>query len=127
MSPPEKEPTPPEPPLREIPNSELVETSASDLWAAYDRNGVRADQNSKGKLSIVSGNVHSIDNDALGNPYVLLETGHLGKVQCVFTDPDELIHVVRGQFLKVRGTCTGKAVLNIMFVDCRSVRTRRRW
>lgn len=97
-----------------------MSVSASELASAYNANEVSADDKYKDKVLVVSGTVDSIGKDLTATAYVTLQaSGDFLGVQCMFDDQykGELAKLHKGQQVRLRGTCKGKA-LNVLLADC---------
>ncbi len=91
---------------------------AENLYALYEENEIKADENFKGKKFYVQGTVVSIANDILNNPYVTLNAGHqILSVQCSFEDKNELVNLNKGEQITIYGECKGKTI-NVLMGDC---------
>lgn len=101
---------------------ETIKISASDLLVAYDENGVKADEDYKGKLLEVTGIIRNIDKDFLDETYVTLDTGadfELISVQCYFKGDSakKLSELKKGEEVTIIGTCDG-SVVNVILEKC---------
>jgi hypothetical protein len=105
----EKEPAP----QRAQPTIEYHLT-ASELYAEYKANVLRADSRYKGKFVEVTGVIESIGKEILGRPYITLkiDDSGWGSVQCVFpkSEIDSLIQFSPGQSVKVVGKVLGETL-----------------
>lgn len=101
-------------------STEVIRTSATELFAAFDANKVAADAQYEGKILEVSGTVDSIGKDIMDSMYVALESGNpiLG-VQCFFADShqDTLSSLSKGQNVTIRGKCDG-SMGNVILRGC---------
>lgn len=93
--------------------------SATGLFKAYKANEVAADLKYKGQRISVFGTIESIGKDILDTPYVSLETGEFGSVQCMFPKSSEsvLASLSKGKQITIKGTCAGK-LMNVILRDC---------
>ncbi|MDC0719109.1 OB-fold protein [Nannocystis bainbridge] len=96
--------------------------TARELFEAYEKNEIAADNRFKDKLLEVSGKVDNVGKDLLDTPYVALSTG--GKfdilgVQAFFDDASlpKLANLSKGQDVTVACRCDGKFG-NVMLKEC---------
>jgi len=97
-----------------------IKISASQLYAAYTANEIKADDMYKNKILEVSGSVSSIGKDIMDNPYVVLKTSDLlGGIQCMLTDEEKSKagKLSKGNLITVVGKNTGK-MMNILLDEC---------
>lgn len=94
--------------------------SAADLFAHYEANEVKADQNFKDRTFFVEGVVNDIGKDILGDPYVTLRSTNLFSVQCMVEDENIVAELSKGMRITVRGTCDGK-MGNVLMRNCKLV------
>lgn len=97
---------------------ETVKITAKELMDAYNENGVKADNEYKGKILEVTGIVDTIDKDILDTVYVTIGTGAQFEwnVQCYFKDEGEIAKAAElspGEEVTIIGECDGKAILNV--------------
>lgn len=94
--------------------------TAADLWAAYDKNQIAADNTYKDKYIQVIGIVGSVGKDILDDPYITLEAGNLGgSVQCMLAqgEASEAAGLSKGQAVALRGKVDGK-LMSVLLRDC---------
>jgi len=88
--------------------------TASELYAEYKANVLRADSRYKGRIVEVTGVIESIGKEILGRPYITLkiDDSGWGSVQCVFpkSEIDPLIQFSPGQSVKVVGKVLGETL-----------------
>ena len=105
---------------------EALEVTAQELLDAYDKNGVSADKQYKGKKLRVTGTVGSIANDILDKSYVTLENEEdeyaLISVQCYFEEDqlDSIASLEEGDTVVLEGICEGSTI-NVMLKKCELV------
>jgi len=102
--------------------------TADQLCDDYNQNSFQADAEYKGNILDVSGKIGRIDRDLLSNePYLTLDCGLFTDVftdvWCYFDedDTDKLISIEEGDYVVVRGNCTGKSTLYVAIRHCSSV------
>ncbi len=96
--------------------------SAAVLYAAYDENEVAADQKYKNALVEITGTVHDIGKDVLGDAYITLDTGKpYYYVQCTFSKAQEsaVASLSKGETVTVGGECRGSVLLSVLVRDCK--------
>jgi hypothetical protein len=93
----------------------VVCVNAEQLCDDYDANEVAADAKYKGKILEVSGEVKRIES-FLDEIYLTLDCGWFTYVWCYFdeADKDKLMHVVEGDYVKVRGRGAGEAIIDLL-------------
>lgn len=92
--------------------------TAGELVAAYEENEVRAKLEWLGKAVDVSGRVHSIDEDILGNSIVRLAgPNEFQGVVCTMRDAASAAQLDRGQQVTLTGRVDDKVVL-VRLRDC---------
>jgi hypothetical protein len=99
---------------------EVIAIAAGELYAAYEKNEVSADQMYKGKILAVEGTIENIGKDIIDSIYITLETGDfLSNVQCYFKkeDADIVANLSKGQNVTVVGKCTGLSLGSVMIKD----------
>lgn len=99
----------------------VLQVSAADLMADYERNEIAADALYKGNVIEVDGRVGSIGNDILDNPFVTLKTaGALWSVQCMLqsSQASRAATLVEDMPITVVGRVSGK-LGNVLLRDCR--------
>ncbi len=89
----------------------VPETSvdAVSLTKAYADNGVRADEDYKGRIIEVTGAIDNVDN-VLGEPTVTLKGDGGGRVQCGLSDAESVSGLSPGQTVKIKGRCSGDVI-----------------
>lgn len=105
--------------VRETKVPEIVKVSARDLFLAYKKNEIAADQQYKDKTLEVSGKISNI-SEMLGIMNVVLDTGDfITSVQCMMSESqrDTVATLNKGQFVTLQGQNTGMS-LNIALKDC---------
>ncbi len=103
--------------------------TADQLCDGYDKNSFQADAEYKGNIIDVSGKIGLIGSAFLSDePFLTLDCGLfsyvISDVWCYFDedDKDKLIPVEEGDYVVVRGNCTGKgAMLSVTIRHCSSV------
>ena len=98
-----------------------VKLSASELYVAYEKNEVSADNQYKDKIIAVTGVIENIGKDVLSNPYVTLKTGqYLNGVNCYFSDDknNEIARLSKKQKITIQGECDGFSLLNVIMRKC---------
>ena len=106
---------------KEEPKEVAIKITARSLYAKYEANEIKADEQYKNKLLEVSGVVGSIGNDILDNPYVTFKTDNIiGTVQCMLADSEKskASDLSKGQSLVMEGKNSGKTITNIILRDC---------
>lgn len=98
-----------------------LNVDAGVLRAAYDANGIAADQQYGRATLTVAGYVQAVDTDILGDPFVVLvePADALSGVQAMFADADPLASLQKGQRIVV--TCrtnSGYLALHVVLRDC---------
>jgi len=107
--------------FKTAPSDKPIKITATQLYAEYDENPVRADQKYKGQLLQVSGVV-----DSIGHDYVSLNAGaFLATIHCSFAaeQQPQIAQVDKGQLVTIQGRCTGYlSVLSVVYLEsCRLV------
>jgi tRNA_anti-like len=102
--------------------TDLVVSDAAAVYAAFDRNEVKADNDMKDKWFAVKGRIQKIGKDILNTPYVALGNGQefsVFCVQCMFTDADQsvLAQLRPGETVAIAGKCSGK-MGNVIMREC---------
>jgi hypothetical protein len=99
---------------------EVIAVTARELYAAYEKNEIAADDQYKKKLLEVSGTVGSIGKDILDDMFVTLKTDNIfGTVQCMLEDSEKskAASLNEGQSIVVQGRNDGK-LGNILLRRC---------
>lgn len=101
-----------------------IPVDAIGLMALYENNGVEADRLVKGEWLIITGEIHHIGKDVLGNRYVALvshppDKHSVFEVQCFFKAKHDaaLAKLSPGEECRIRGRCQGRS-LNVIVKDC---------
>jgi hypothetical protein len=99
-----------------------AKVTASELFEAYEKNEIAADDRYKGKLLEVSGKIDNIGKDILDSPYVTLSVGgkfQIMGVQAFFDEASlsRLADLSKGQAVTLQCRCDGKFG-NVMLKDC---------
>jgi len=92
----------------------VICVTARQLCDDYDDNEIAADHKYKGQILEVSGTIDEIMRLPLTDePFLTLDCGLLIDVWCYFDKADEslMLEVVEGDYVSVRGECTGKSLL----------------
>lgn len=105
-------------PPRAAPAERVIDTSQSELLAAYAANGINADARFKNRLIRLSGTIDAIDRDVLGNPFLTFQADGFERAQCLFRDAKPLSGLRSGQQVTIVGRCAGKFGF-ILVRDCR--------
>lgn len=106
---------------KEVPKEAVIKVTARELYAKYEANEIKADEQYKSKLLEVSGVVESIGNDILENPYISLKGNDvIGVVQCMLADSEKskASELSKGQSVVMEGRNSGKTIMNIILRDC---------
>ncbi|MCZ2896360.1 OB-fold putative lipoprotein [Burkholderia thailandensis] len=89
-----------------------LSVTASQLFAAYEKNEVAADQQYKGKSLLVSGTVQSIDKDAFDNIVIQLRTSNeFMPVHAYLASGNEAVAASLDKGQKVKWVCEGEGRL----------------
>lgn len=88
--------------------------TASELSKAYDSNEVKADQQYKDKLVLISGKVKSIEVMA-GQTFIVLDSGNpssITDIQCFLNDSekDKASELQKGNNVSLQGKVDGKSI-----------------
>jgi hypothetical protein len=96
--------------------------SAFQIVSDYNQNEIAADQKYKGQIFYVYGNLYSIGKALfLDTPFITIEGGALfSSVQCSFPKSanDQIAALTKGDFVIVKGKCSGKILLNPYMDEC---------
>jgi hypothetical protein len=93
--------------------------SSNDLWASYNDNEVRADENFKNKIFYVSGTVTNIGKNLFDDIEIRLEgDGMFGHVACEVTDKSVAAQLEKGQWITLRGKCSGLTITDVFMKEC---------
>ncbi len=104
-----------------------IEVTAKELADEFNDNEIRANQNYKGKIAKISGEISDI-GEVLGQTYVVLSNedesfSNFVDVQCFFKDKDEINKIAqknKGDKVVIIGKIEGKS-LNVSVKNCRFV------
>lgn len=102
-------------------SKEVLETTAREIFAAYQENEMRAKQKYDGKLLKVSGTVAGITLDFMDNPVLELESSNeFMPVQASFTKKyaDQLASINKGEKALVTCTAITEVGGNPVLDDC---------
>jgi len=105
--------------------SGIIQVTAKQLYADYDANVIAAHNKYKGQVLQVSGTVYEISKDILGDPLIVLDTGHsMDAIYCHFDKKEEsqLVQLAKGQEITVQCMSTGFSLLSPSLTDCILVR-----
>lgn len=107
------------PPKAAAPSEEVISISATDLFAAYEKNEIAADAAYKGRLLKVDGVVENIGKDITDTPYVALKAGPLFGVQCMLAKSavDQASELEAGKTVTLQGRNSGK-LGEVILRDC---------
>jgi hypothetical protein len=103
----------PRPRMNETP----ISVSAYELGRAYQENEIAADQQYKGRMLSVHGDVRSIGKGAFGGLYVTIDSGSGARdIMCRFGKGGEskLATLRRGDTITVVGRCEGESMLSVV-------------
>lgn len=97
--------------------------SAETLSQEYRNNSVKADQQYKGKMLKVTGNVDSTSTGLFNKLYVYMKRVDAGKVECTFGEShkDQIAKLENGQRITVTGECTGGGGFGVNLRRCEFV------
>lgn len=101
-----------------------VTTTVKVVVNEFENNSLGAQANYAGKLVQVSGKVGSVDEDILGNPYVVIydvtDQYNIHGVQCLVgrNNTDSLLSLSKDQKISVQGIIDGDFVFNVLMNDC---------
>lgn len=104
-----------------------IEVTAKELADEFNDNEIRANQNYKGKIAKISGEISDI-GEVLGQTYVVLSNedesfSNFVDVQCFFKDKDEINKIAqknKGDKVTIIGKIDGKS-LNVSVQNCKFV------
>jgi len=99
-----------------------IEVTSKDLFDAYEKNEVAANDAYKGKPLAITGSIEKISEDPSGEIYVILKSEKqfsFTDVQCFFPNEQkaEVMKLTKGQKVKIKCTGAGKS-LNVEARDC---------
>lgn len=94
--------------------------TAEQLYHSYNENEVAADRQYKENVLAVTGTVGEIGKDILNGPYVILQVGGGGAVQCSFgkEEEEDLALLKPGQQVTIKGRCSGRTLGVIGVKEC---------
>lgn len=96
-----------------------LESTAPELFAAYNENEVAADRVFQNNRILVTGVARSIKKDALGKSYIMLDGRALiGGVHCTMSSEDEAASVSKGYQYTLAGRCEGMVLSSVVLSDC---------
>jgi hypothetical protein len=107
-------------PHQGIANKDAAFTMESrQLFNEFDQNEAEANKKYLGKVITVSGKVADKGVDSKGAMSIILEGGEMAGVGCQFDKNalKDIQNVKKGQFIKVKGMCTGM-LMDVVLVDC---------
>ncbi len=105
--------------LRKIEERRNATISSTDLWASYNDNEVRADENFKNKTFYVTGTVTNIGKNLFDDIEIRLEgDGMFGNVACEVTDKAVAAQLEKGQWITLRGKCSGLTITDVFMKEC---------
>lgn len=110
------------PPAMPAPPAAVIEIQASQLYAEYKDNEVRADTKYKGNWLYVSGTVNEVGKDVLDDPYIsLVGDNEYDTVQAMFAKSAirQLAQLHKGERISLMCRGNGKMIINVM-LDCTS-------
>jgi len=106
----------------------VICVTAQQLCGDYDDNEIAADHEYKGEILEVSGTIGRIGRGfGFDELFLTLDCGLISDVLtdvwCYFdkADEDKLLDIEDGDYVAVRGECTGKGLLHPSLVHCTSV------
>ena len=97
-----------------------MEVTSAELFSAYDKNEIAADEKYKDKWVEVSGFVDNIGKDLMDDMYVSLKTGHvIMRIQCMlnYSEVDKAARLKEGQKITLQGRVDGK-LMNVLLREC---------
>lgn len=93
--------------------------TAEKLYQDYQGNEIVAKRRYLDRVFRVTGSVYKVGEDILGGPYVVLETGEIGGVQCLFHQSHTPVLATFRPGRQVRFKCRGGGKFgNILLRDC---------
>ncbi len=108
-------------PAEEAKPEEYSVFSAAQVYAYYDENEIRGDEELKGKRFAVKGKISDINKDIFGTPFIAFRSNDwIFGVQCMFprSSTSALTKLTPGDFITIAGKCSGK-LGNVIMSDCR--------
>jgi hypothetical protein len=102
---------------------EVIEITAEELWATYDKNELAGDQAYKDKTLVITGVVDSIESGLGDTPYLTLRAGdeyNFSKPQAHFdkTETDSLVTLSKGDNITLKCKGNGEIMGSPMLSDC---------
>jgi hypothetical protein len=100
-----------------------IEVTSVQLAQDYEENEIKANNDYKGKVAEISGEVNDI-GETLGQTYIVLSAGKefaITQVQCFFKDKDEISKIAninKGDNVTVIGKIDGKSI-NVSVDKCK--------
>jgi hypothetical protein len=113
-------PRPAPKPLSVAPAPTVIAVTAEELCSAYNADNAAADAKYRGKALKVTGEVDSMGEDVLQNPYIRLSGGikhQAWGVRCRLSKKPEPAQLTIGQRVTVQGKCQGR-LMNVLMKDC---------
>ncbi|MCK6529687.1 OB-fold putative lipoprotein [Myxococcota bacterium] len=95
--------------------------AAADLWRAFRRNSIAADDEFNGAYLEVRGRVDTVERDYKGRIVVSLMVGELfGRVKCRFPEErrGDVLPLVKDGKVSIRGTCAAADHDYVLLDDC---------
>lgn len=102
---------------------EVIEVTAEELWAAYDKNELAGDQAYKDKTIVVTGVLDSIESGLGDTPYLTLRAGdeyNFNTPQAHFdkSETDSLVTLSKGESVTLRCKGDGEIMGSPMLSGC---------
>ncbi len=98
---------------------DVIMITAKELWHEVDLNPVAADLKYQHKTLEVSGEVGTIGQGGYaGVVHVWLDAGFLYSIYCYFDSADEVLPIVEGQEVTIRGTYKKAASFGVDMIHC---------
>lgn len=93
--------------------------TARMMYDDYRRNEIAAKTRYRDRVFRVTGKIYRVGEDNLAGPFVVLETGQLGGVQCLFDKSYSPVLVGYKPGQEVRFKCRGTSTIgNLLLRDC---------
>lgn len=101
-------------------HEDVIELSAKTLYTEYEMNEVAANNKYKGKIIMVTGEIHEITSTEESYAVKLDGGGWVGLVVCYFSDKHkfELSHLSKGEEVSIVGECNGKDFFYPELLNC---------
>ena len=101
----------------------VIEITAEELWATYDKNELAGDQAYKDKTLVITGVVDSIESGLGDTPYLTLRAGdeyNFSTPQAHFdkTETDGLVTLSKGDNITLKCKGNGEIMGSPMLSDC---------